>query len=403
MAVRVQHRQAEVAINEKRAEKDYLAQLAEKAKHGDREALSSLCKTIARNVLFRTSCKLSKLDAEDAAQNVLLAVCTKIHSLKEPKAFGAWLNSIIMNEINDHYSDNAKKAEFVNIDDYSESIVESNDDLLPAEFVIKEEDRKAVMDIIKQLPDRQYEAVLLHYYEGMSITETAEAMGVGRQNITGYLAIVKDKIKTGLQKQAESSNSLYSMSLLPIGGLLTRVLSDEAALIPPVSEAWLSNAITDSEPKVSGTKMVTGAAILAFILRTLPTIVICLVVALGISVGIMKINDTFVPQEQSPAIISPNVTGTVRFSGGVDTREYINPTQAVPQINSDIGEITIQNWRISAIGSMSALYGGKGSDADDALRELSQNGEEGDYELVYSIEDETGDKYTLRRTFFVRR
>ena len=403
MDVRFQHRQAEIAINEKRTEKDYLARLAEKAKYGDREALSSLCKTIARNVLFRTSCKMNKLDAEDAAQNVLLAVCTKIHSLKEPKAFGAWLNSIIMNEIKDHYSDNAKKAEFENIDDYSESIVESNDDLLPAEFVIKEEDRKAVMDIIKQLPDRQYEAVLLHYYEGMTITETAEMMGVERQSVNRYLVIAREKIKTGLQTQAKSSNSLYSLSLLPIGGLLTRVLSDEAALIGPVSEEWLSNTITDSEPKVSGTKMVTGAAILAFIARTLPTAIICLVAALGISVGIMKINNTFVPQGQAPAIISQNATGTVIFSGGDSERDHINPTQAIPQIDSDNGEVKIHSWRISKVGRYAALYEGKGSDANGALTELSQNGEEGDYELVYSMEDEIGDRYTLRRTFFVRR
>ena len=108
MVERKNRSQEKVVKSEKKAEKDDLAYLAKKAKQGDREALSSLCKAITKNVLFRTSFKLNQMDAEDAAQNVLLAVCTKIHHLKEPKAFGAWLNSIIVNEIRRYSSNNAK-------------------------------------------------------------------------------------------------------------------------------------------------------------------------------------------------------------------------------------------------------------------------------------------------------
>ena len=81
-------------------------------------------------------------------------------------------------------------------------------------------------------------------------------------------------------------------------------------------------------------------------------------------------------------------------------REHINPTHASPQISSDIGDITILSWSISATGSSAALYEGKGSDADGALKELLQSGEEGEYELVFYAKDPYGVNYTFWRSFF---
>ena len=73
---------------EKTAEQLAIEALASKASRGDREALLSLCRAIAKNILFRVSCKVSnRMDAEDTAQEILIRVCANIHSLKDPEAF----------------------------------------------------------------------------------------------------------------------------------------------------------------------------------------------------------------------------------------------------------------------------------------------------------------------------
>ena len=392
MADRLKQRKTESAgatAAVEKADKAAIEKLAEKAKHGNSDALYALCQAIAKSVLFRMSCKLSAMDAEDAAQEVLLIVCTNIHTLKEPKAFGGWLNSIIMNEIRHHIASNAKQADVLNMGDYLENMAEANDDFLPSEYVIKEEDRKAVM---------------LHYYEGMSITETAEAMGIVRQNVNRYLILARDKIKSGLQQQAKSSNSLYSISLLPIGGLLIKVLQDEAALMPPVNEAIIAKVVSSSSAR-SGNTSAKKTGVGDFLLRAVPAIVFSISVAIALVGGLLATG--VIPYNQAPpqeqrASITNNVSATVLFSGGNSVYEYINPQIAQVQTGSDIGAVTIRKWSIVAIGSASPIYNGEGEAANSALAELSRYGKDGEYEIIFSIQDELGDTYTLRRTFFIR-
>ena len=407
MADRLKQRKTESAgatTAVEKADKAAIEKLAEKAKHGNSDALYALCQAIAKSVLFRMSCKLSAMDAEDAAQEVLLIVCTNIHTLKEPKAFGGWLNSIIMNEIRRHIASNAKQADVLNMGDYLENMAEANDDFLPSEYVIKEEDRKAVMDIVRQLPERQSEAVMLHYYEGMSITETAEAMGIVRQNVNRYLILARDKIKSGLQQQAKSSNSLYSISLLPIGGLLIKVLQDEAALMPPVNEAIIAKVVSSSSARPGNTSAKkTGVG--DFLLRAVPAIVFSISAAIALVGGLLATG--VIPYNQAPpqeqrASITNNVSATVLFSGGNSVYEYINPQIAQVQTGSDIGAVTIRKWSILAVGGTSPIYKGEGGDANSALAELSRYGKDGEYEIIFSIQDGLGDTYTLRRTFFIR-
>ena len=405
MANRLKERQFESIKAVEKADKAVVEKLAEKAKHGNDDALYSLCQTIAKGVLFRMSCKLNPMDAEDATQNVLLIVCTSIHTLREPKAFGGWLNSIIMHEIRQHAASKAKQADVVNMETYLENIVEESDDFLPSEYVIKEEDRKAVMEIVRGLPERQSEAVMLHYYEGMSITETAEAMGVARQNVNRYLVLARDKIKNSLQKQARSNHSLYSISLLPIGGLLVRVLHDEAALLPIVNEAVITNAVSSSSVS-SESAAAKAARTSAFLLGVLPAIVFSIVTAI-ILVGGLFAGSLF-PNQETPSIekseiIRDKAMGTVLFSGGVRGYEYINPTQAEVQTGSELGEMTIHSWSITTMGGNNIIYEGKGYDANNALSELSIKGEDGEYEIIFSLEDGAHDTYILRRSFFIQK
>ena len=395
---------ASVKVLEK-VDKAVIQKLAEKAKWGDSDALYSLCQAIAKSVLFRMSCKLSQMDAEDATQDVLFKVCSNIHNLREPKAVSGWLNSIIMQEMGRYLKSNAKQADIVSMDDYLDSLVEENDEFLPGEYIIKEDDRKAVMEIVKQLPERQSEAVLLHYYEGMSITETAEAMNVVRPTVNRYLVLARDKIKKGLQKQAKGTNTLYGLSLLPIGGLLARVFHDEAAMLPPVSEAVISKAVSSSSAS-SGSKAFKAAKIGAFFLRLIPSIVLAFAIPIAfvgslIVGGVLPNKDTL--HTESAIVVTDNIVGSVVFSGGDAGYEYINPKKAFPQLSSKVGEVTIHNWKITNNGGLVIICEGEGCDADAALADLSQNGEDGEYEIIFSLEDEAHDTYTLRHSFFIRK
>jgi len=179
-----------------------LETLVRKAVRGEKAALSELCEQIAKSVLFRTTHILGNpTDGEDLAQEVLIRVCERIRDLREPKAFKVWLGKIISNESNRYLAKNAKVGAASNIDDYLETIVEEREYFIPQDCVENAESRNAVMDMISSLSMRQREAVMLHYYDCLSVTEVAEAMNVTKQSVSEYLAVSREKLKRELESK----------------------------------------------------------------------------------------------------------------------------------------------------------------------------------------------------------
>ena len=148
----------------KESEKDSLSRLIGHAQNGNREALKNLCESIAKSVFFHVSFSIrNQMDAEDVTQEILIRVCENLHNLKDTKAFSGWLNSIILNEIRRHIAKNAKHSAVINLEEYFEAGIEDDDEeFIPEDYAIREEDRKVVMEIVRNLPERQLEAVILH-------------------------------------------------------------------------------------------------------------------------------------------------------------------------------------------------------------------------------------------------
>jgi len=180
-----------------------LEALVVKAVCGDRSALSELCEKIARSVLLQMTYILgNKTEAEDVSQEVLIRVCENIRALRNPKAFKGWLSRIMVNEKNRYLAKHMKLGAMSNIDDhldYLESTAEDNIEFIPHRFVENEEMSRIMMDILSDLPMRQKEAIILHYYNDLSITEVAEVMKVTTQSVSKTIKIAREKLRSELE------------------------------------------------------------------------------------------------------------------------------------------------------------------------------------------------------------
>ena len=216
--------------------------LVRKASQGNRDALVDLCKTVAKGILFRTTRILgNQTDAEDVTQEVMICVCSHIHELREPKAFYVWLNRIIMNESNRYLSKKSRHGVLLNIEDYQEEFGEDDEDVIPQEYAIHEEDRRTVMNIIDHLPGQQRKAVLLHYYDGLTLSESAKVMNVSQPRVSRCLKFALEKIRKEISKQERTAEGVAfgGLALLPLEPLLAQVLHQEAALFTTEKIAWL--------------------------------------------------------------------------------------------------------------------------------------------------------------------
>jgi len=387
-------------------ENTYIEGLATQARRGDINALMTLCKTIVGGVYFRVSCILDNhMDVEDVAQEVLFRVCTKIKELNDPKAFNAWLGTIIVNESRRQLSRNSKHIVF-DIDDYANIEFEEDEECLPHEYIEKEESRDSVMGAIKLLPERQREAVVLHYYDEMSITDTAKTMGVTQQAASLYLKLARERIRDKIDDHAvaETPACLQSVAVMPLGGFITHNMQNEAVIFIQANKGQTQQAINGCTTYIKGIAAKSATAPIA-VPAGLKIGIVAVMVAVGIGIvagnapsqsGPQAANDTYIE------VPSNNAEGDLAFSGGDSPYPYLNPRHADPISNSDYGDLIAQNWRIIASGSSAVLYSGDGDNADGALAAMQERGEDGEYILYFFMEDTLGNKYTLDSNFFIR-
>jgi len=391
---------------------------AAKASKGDREALAQLCEQIAKGVLFRMSRMLrNRVDAEDAAQEALIRVCKSINQLKNPKTFRKWLGTIIVNEARRKGMQNAKMSDnVIHLSDLTETVQDEDDSFLPEQFAMNAESRRTVIEAIDRLPQRQKEAVLLHYYDRLNVTETAEVMGISQPAASIHLKEACSGIKRDLESTAEKfMRAMQGFAAIPFGDLLSRTLYTEGSEFIPASQTWMAETIAKcSDPLIIGAVAAGGAAgatgiyksisagsstskatTAATVAKTLLTVVIATTATLGITLGAIAWHSA----QQNAG--STNATGGIVFTGRYE-QSYLNPTGASASSNSKQGELTAHNWEIQTIDREIVLYSGTGNTVEEnVFTTMLEEGRLGNYKLVFILEDANGTKYELTHNFFL--
>ena len=85
--------------------------------------------------------------------------------------------------------------------------------------------------------------------------------------------------------------------------------------------------------------------------------------------------------------------------GSVIELEHVNPTQASVWARNDYGPLTAKIWWITDFENEDVLYSSGGSHIDGIFTQMLENGRTGNYILHFSMEDESGGRYTLSRRF----
>ena len=81
-------------------------------------------------------------------------------------------------------------------EEYGDSREPVDEDFLPDEYAIDAEKRQIVMDIVKKtLSEKQYQTVIMFYFDEMNISDIAKAMGVPEGTIKSRLNVLNDPPK----------------------------------------------------------------------------------------------------------------------------------------------------------------------------------------------------------------
>ena len=152
--------------------------LVQRAQSGDAEAFGELydryVDLVYRYIYYRVG---TPQLAEDLTSETFLRALRRISSFTwQGRDVGAWFVTIARNLIADHYKSGRYRLEMTT-DDVTESgsakLVEDG----PENAVLEAMQNKVLLEAVKQLNAEQQECIVLRFLQGLSVAETADAMG----------------------------------------------------------------------------------------------------------------------------------------------------------------------------------------------------------------------------------
>ncbi len=137
------------------------------ARDGDRAAFGVLYERYARMVHGVLLARVPSLEVADLVHDVFLLALRRLHTLREPEAFGGWLAQIARNRANDYYRREPKTSELMDAP-------AANSAARDARLA----EAQAVLGAIRNLPEAYRETLILRLVEGMTGPEIAARTGL---------------------------------------------------------------------------------------------------------------------------------------------------------------------------------------------------------------------------------
>ncbi len=175
------------------------AQLIARAAGGDRAAFVTLVER-HRAMVYRVAFQYSgnHHDADDIAQEVFIKVYRSLGGFRRDALFTSWLYRIAMNACID-YGRRRSPAFSLTFDDERPLEVAAGDPD-PEDRVFAGEVREAVAAAVDRLPPQQRAIFGMRHFEGMKLTDIAEALGIAEGTVKRQLHSAVHRLRRALKK-----------------------------------------------------------------------------------------------------------------------------------------------------------------------------------------------------------
>lgn len=172
------------------------AEILQKACAGDRDAFSALIEAhydFIHAVAWRWSGVAS--DAEDIAQEVCIRLARAVRGFRGNSAFRTWLYTLTLNAVRDHQRQTARRSR-------DEKRLASDPLYATAPREHDDGGDDTLWMAVRTLPEKQRDAVLLVYAEGLSHAAAADVLGCSEKTVSWYLHEARKRLKDLLRKEA---------------------------------------------------------------------------------------------------------------------------------------------------------------------------------------------------------
>lgn len=297
-----------------------IKELVLSAKNGNKKAFDKLYELTSHDVWFTcVSLLKDEENAKDIMQETYITAFLKLDTLKDEEKFCGWLTAIATNKSKNKLKG---KVEYQIDDEVLIAETETDELMLPEEYINKAEKRKVLLQIIEDtLSFNQYQVVLMFYFNELSIAEIAQALEISEGTVKSRLNSSRAKMKTAIEDyENKSGDKLHGVVFVPF---FTTIFREQAkSLSIPSIKITLPNGeslVTAASKGVStAVKSSTATAVKTGAVTAVKTKVIAMACGMtllfaGTAVGISILAGCNAEKEPTePSIISSTVqTSTV--------------------------------------------------------------------------------------------
>lgn len=193
-----------------------ISHLVEKVKKGDNKSFEKLYKLTEREVWFTCISFLkNETTAQDIMQETYITAFLKIQSLEKSSQIRNWLNRIAVNKCKNYLKGKGE----IQLDDEifeNQAIVDERMSI-PEEYISDKAKREIILSIMQEvLSDVQYQTVIMHYFNEMTVDEIAEVFECSRGTVLSRLNYSRAKMKTAIEDyENKSGDKLHGVVFVP--------------------------------------------------------------------------------------------------------------------------------------------------------------------------------------------
>lgn len=212
-------------------EKTEIKKLVSEAQSGNKQALEKLYSEYHSKVYFfvRRFAGDGAI-AEDLTSETFTAALERIGELRSDESFAGWLYSIAYKKCVDFLRNESRTVSVrtpAELEELLEGAALNEPILLPEDYAVNAETRLQLKEIIDGLTPDQRSAVIMYYYDEMSIPEVATAMGTNENNVSQKLHRARKKIRAKIEKLI-GRGALFGA--VPMGTMLGEIGASPAGL-----------------------------------------------------------------------------------------------------------------------------------------------------------------------------
>ena len=300
-----------------------IKELVLSAKNGNKKAFDKLYKLTSNDVWFTcVSLLKDEENAKDIMQETYITAFLKLDTLKDEEKFCGWLTAIATNKSKNKLKG---KVEYQIDDEILIAETETDELMLPEEYITKAEKRKVLLQIMEDtLSFNQYQVVLMFYFNELSIAEIAQALEISEGTVKSRLNSSRAKMKTAIEDyENKSGDKLHGVVFVPF---FTTIFREQAkSLAVPNITIKLPNgqtlATSATKGFATGAKSTVSSIVKATANATVKTKVIAVVCGATILAGTSAVGISILAgcnaekEPTEPSVISSTVqTSTVQTS-----------------------------------------------------------------------------------------